>query len=80
MGKLSNFRDVIKELKHTNRKEKTINLCPRCGSPEISLSSSSDIYPRLYGITPRQYLCSKCGYRGPLVLEKTVEEQKESLD
>ena len=80
MGKLSDFRDVIKELKHTNRKEKTIKACPRCASTEISLSHTSDIYPQLYGITPRQYLCPKCGYRGPLVLEKTIEKQKEKTD
>ncbi len=79
MGIFANFREVIKELKHTNRKEKTVNACPRCASPKISLSSGSDTYPRLYGITPRQYVCSNCGYRGPLVLEK-IEEQKEKTD
>jgi C4-type Zn-finger protein len=80
MGIFANLREVIKGLKHTNRKEKTINVCPRCASPKISLSSDSDIYPRLYGITPQQYICSNCGYRGPLVLEKPVEEQKETKD
>ncbi len=40
--------------------------CPRCGSHEIKLKES-------YGILPRMYTCSECGYEGPLVLE--LEEE-----
>ena len=76
MGIFANFREVIKELKHSNHKEKTVNVCPRCASPKISLITGSDTYPQLYGITPSQYVCSNCGYRGPLVLEKTVEKKE----
>ncbi|MDG6222521.1 MAG: hypothetical protein QCH99_04595 [Candidatus Bathyarchaeota archaeon] len=78
MGKLANFRETLKELKRTNRKEKTIKVCPKCASPKILLSSSSDIYPRLYGIAPMQYFCSNCGYRGTLVLEKIKEKTEET--
>jgi len=79
MGIFTNFREVIKELKHTKRNEKTVNVCPKCASPKIFISSGSDTYPRLYGITPSQYVCSNCGYKGPIVLEQTKEE-KETTD
>jgi ssDNA-binding Zn-finger/Zn-ribbon topoisomerase 1 len=78
MGRLSDFREVIKELKHKELDEKTINLCPKCGSPKIYLSSLST-YPGLYGIAPRQYVCPECGYNGPIVMEQTkTKEEKES--
>ena len=74
MGMLADFREVIKGLKHKKRGEATIKLCPKCASPKISISSGFDTYPRMYGITPGQYVCSKCGYKGPIVLEQTKEE------
>ena len=78
MGRLSDFREVIKELKHKERGEETVNLCPKCGSPKIVLSSLST-YPGLYGIAPRQYICPECGYNGPIVMEQTkTKEEKES--
>ena len=40
--------------------------CPKCGSHKIKLKES-------YGILPRVYRCSECGYEGPLVLE--LEEE-----
>jgi len=30
-------------------------------------------YPRMYGITPEEYFCPECGYKGPIVLEKAKE-------
>ena len=74
MGILADFRDVIKELKHKKRGEATTKLCPKCGSPKISITSGFDTYPRMYGITPGKYVCSKCDYKGPIVLEQTKEE------
>ena len=74
MGILADFREVLKELKHKKRGEATTNLCPKCGSKKISLSSGFDIYPRMYGITPRKYVCAECGYNGPIVMEQTKEE------
>ncbi|NLE04161.1 MAG: hypothetical protein GX638_05080 [Crenarchaeota archaeon] len=44
--------------------------CPRCASPEIKLSSSLD-----YWLTPRKYICPKCGYTGILVME--LEEDRD---
>ena len=75
MGILADFRGVLKELKHKKRGEATINLCPKCGSKKISLSSGFDTYPRMYGITPTQYVCAECGYKGPIVMEQTKKEE-----
>ncbi|MEM1538981.1 MAG: hypothetical protein QXK33_01010 [Candidatus Bathyarchaeia archaeon] len=43
--------------------------CPKCGSPNIRLSSSLD-----YWLTPKKYVCENCGYFGPVVME--LEETK----
>ena len=75
MGILADFREVLKELKHKKSGEATINLCPKCGSKKILLSSGFDTYPRMYGITPRQYVCAECGYKGPIILEQTKDEE-----
>jgi len=76
MGILTDFREVLKGLKHKKISEETINVCPKCGSKKISLSSGLGTYPRLYGITPEEYVCAECGYNGPLVLELTKTEEK----
>jgi hypothetical protein len=72
MKPIDNFRDVFKTLKH---KKPVPIFCPRCASPNLRLSSSWD-----YWLTPRNYVCSDCGYAGPLVLElekESLEEEKE---
>lgn len=74
MGRLSDFREVVKELKHKKRGAATVNVCPRCGSEKISVGSSFDAYPNMDGIAPTSYICAHCGYKGPLVLEKTRDE------
>ncbi|MGD2066535.1 MAG: hypothetical protein PVI43_05135 [Candidatus Bathyarchaeota archaeon] len=79
MGRLSDFREVIKELKHKERGKETVNLCPKCGSKKIALTNNLGTYPGLYGIAPRQYICPECGYNGPIVMEQTkTKEEKES--
>ena len=77
MGKVADFREVVKGLKHKKMGEKTIKLCPKCQSPNIEITNAVDAYPRLYGITPVKYVCRECGYSGALVLEKTIEENKD---
>ena len=77
MGLLTDFREVVKGLKHKKRGEATIQLCPKCQSPKIKLDTK-DAYFGLYGITPRKYICPECGYRGPIVLEKTQEKEEEN--
>ena len=74
MGFLADFREVLKELKHKKRRETITNFYPKCGSKKILLSSGLSTYPRMYGITPEEYLCPECGYKGPIVLEKSKEE------
>jgi predicted RNA-binding Zn-ribbon protein involved in translation (DUF1610 family) len=66
MNKLRNILELFKMLKR--RKPSTI-YCPRCGSPRIRLSSSLD-----YWLTPKNYVCENCGYRGPIVMELEKEE------
>lgn len=73
MGRLSDFREVIKGLKHKKRGEVTVNVCPKCGSKKIILRSGFDAYPKLYGIVPNRYICLDCGYKGPIVVEQTKE-------
>jgi len=67
MGILKNLRDVFKSMKRRNQ---TLKLCPRCGSPKLRLSSRFDVW-----LTPEQYICENCGYKGPIVME--IEEKKE---
>jgi len=74
MGILADFLEVIKGLKHEKVGEKTIKLCPKCGSKQILISSGLDTYPRMYGITPEKYVCSECGYSGSIIMEQTKEE------
>lgn len=76
MGKFTDFREVIKELKHKKRGQIAIKLCPKCASPKISISSGLGTYPRLFGITPGHYVCSNCGYEGPIILEQTKKEDE----
>jgi len=67
MKMLQNVREVLKSLKHG--KPKRI-YCPRCCSPKITLSSSLDIW-----LTPQNYICQECGYKGPIVMELEKEEE-----
>jgi len=69
MGTLKNLREVLKRLKHEKLGKPAPKFCPKCGSPKIKLSSGIDAYPRMYGITPGQYVCESCGYKGPIAME-----------
>ena len=61
MSSLRVFREILGSLK---RRRVTKKYCPRCGDPNIRLSSKFDIW-----FLPEQYICEKCGYTGPIVLE-----------
>ena len=76
MGTFGNFREVIKGLKHRNSAEAITKLCPKCASTKISIDSGSGTYLKLYGVTPTKYVCSNCGYNGPIILEQTKEDEK----
>ena len=62
-----NIKEVLKTLK---RRKPAKIYCPRCGSPNIHLSSSFD-----YWLTPKKYVCEDCGYVGPIVMELEKEEK-----
>ncbi len=64
---LQNLREVLGKLR---RSQPTPKFCPKCESPEIHLSSRFDIW-----LFPEQYVCPKCGYRGPIAME--LEKEKE---
>ncbi|MFC1487021.1 hypothetical protein ACFLRN_04960 [Thermoproteota archaeon] len=70
MGIFSDFREVIKGLKHKKIGEKTIKVCPKCESNQIMMTTGLDTYPRMYGITPRKYVCTECGYSGSIIMEQ----------
>jgi predicted RNA-binding Zn-ribbon protein involved in translation (DUF1610 family) len=71
MGLLADFREVLKGLKHKKVGEETINVCPKCGSKKIFYTNQL-----LSGITPREYACKECGYKGPIVMELTKTDDE----
>ncbi len=66
LSRMSTFREVLGSLK---RRRPTKKYCPKCGNPNIRLSSKFDLW-----LLPEQYACEKCGYKGPVALE--MEEEK----
>jgi C4-type Zn-finger protein len=67
LGFLQNLREVFGKLKRSPPRP---IFCPRCRSPEIKLSSRFDVW-----LFPEQYICQKCGYKGPIVLELEKKNQ-----
>jgi len=67
------LREVVRGLK---RGKTTPKFCPKCGSPNLRFSSSFEAYPRMYGIAPTQYVCEKCGYKGPIAMELEENENR----
>ena len=73
MKKTDGIRDVLKSAKH---RKPTQIYCPRCASPKIELPSSLAVW-----LTPKEYYCENCGYRGIIVMELEVDEkEKEETD
>ncbi len=70
MGILRNLREVVGNLKHGRASPK---LCPRCGSPKLRLSTRFDMW-----LFPEQYICSECGYKGPVTLELEKKQEETS--
>ena len=68
MKKTDGIRDVLKSAKH---RKPTHIYCPRCASPKIKLSSSLAVW-----LTPKEYYCENCGYRGIIVMELEVDEKE----
>jgi predicted RNA-binding Zn-ribbon protein involved in translation (DUF1610 family) len=72
MGKVNDFIDVVKGLKKSKSK---IKVCPRCGSSSIRLSNNLSFW-----LTPAVYICEKCGYEGPIVMELEKDNKTHSQD
>jgi predicted RNA-binding Zn-ribbon protein involved in translation (DUF1610 family) len=66
MKLFENAREVFRTLKH---RKPTMIFCPVCGSSGLRLFSGLDIW-----LTPKKYVCDKCGYVGPIVMELEKEE------
>ncbi|MHC1564565.1 MAG: hypothetical protein ACXQTF_04480 [Candidatus Hecatellaceae archaeon] len=66
--KLRKLFKVFSKLKHEGFKPRRF-LCPRCGSSRLKPYSSLDGW-----LTPTQYICEDCGYKGAIVLEETEEQ------
>jgi DNA-directed RNA polymerase subunit RPC12/RpoP len=70
MKKTDGIRDVFKNV---NRRKPTQIYCPRCASSKIGLSNSLAIW-----LTPKEYFCENCGYRGIIVMELEKDEKEET--
>jgi len=70
-GSMKRLLSLLRELKWELPSNKSVRCCPRCGSPKIKLSSKFDIW-----LTPEQYVCENCGYKGPVVLEKERKKER----
>jgi C4-type Zn-finger protein len=70
MKKPDGIRDILKNTKH---RKPTQIYCPRCASSKIQLSSSLAMW-----LTPKEYFCENCGYRGIIVME--LEEDKDDKE
>ncbi len=66
MGRLRDFLDIVKQVKHQKPQPK---FCPNCRSTKI--------YPKeTYGMFPPSYSCRDCDYEGYVVLEMDPEDQE----
>jgi len=70
MAKLKHLNSVLRSLGWRSPSSRSVKACPRCGSVNIRFSSKLDVW-----LTPKRYICSDCGYLGPIIME--IEETKE---
>jgi hypothetical protein len=69
MKLLENTREVLKSIKH---KRPTRIFCPRCACADLKPTvgfAGMDMW-----LTPKKYICEKCGYSGPIFMELEKEE------
>ncbi len=67
MKLFQNFNEMFRNLKH---RRPTMIFCPKCCSPDIKKSSSFDSW-----LIPAKYICEKCGYLGPIIMELEKKEE-----
>jgi len=68
--KIGKLLHVFRWLSLSYNKNRVL-VCPKCGSQNIKLSSKFDAW-----LIPRRYVCSNCGYIGPIILEIEVNKRK----
>ena len=68
MKLLRNVNELFKNIKH--RRPSKI-FCPKCCNPDIKVSSRFDTW-----LMPTKYVCDKCGYIGPIILELEKKEDE----
>lgn len=66
---LDNLKETLKHVKRNHKQGKYI--CPICGSSSIKVEHN---FGWLY---PSRYICTKCGYRGYLILEIDQEQPQQ---
>jgi predicted RNA-binding Zn-ribbon protein involved in translation (DUF1610 family) len=66
---MQRIKRILKKIRWTSGLSDKVLACPRCGSTQIALSSGMDAW-----LTPKKYVCSNCGYVGPIVVE--IEREK----
>jgi len=69
VGAFRDLHEVVKNLKH---RRATTKYCPCCGSPRLKLAGGSDFW-----LAPGKHVCSDCGYKGFIVMEKEEDSEKE---
>jgi uncharacterized protein YbaR (Trm112 family) len=66
--------EIIERLDELAKEKKYVDIavCPKCKSPFLRRvgSQSGDLFSHM-GITPTEYECGECGWRGQLVLKAT---------
>ncbi|RLI05893.1 hypothetical protein DRO26_00840 [Candidatus Bathyarchaeota archaeon] len=58
---LKNFFEIFLRMERTREVKLA---CPRCGSLKVYPSSWLNGW-----LTPPQYVCEKCGYKGPILMK-----------
>jgi len=75
MGTIERLHNLVNRLKWRSPSESVMKFCPKCGSQNVSLSSAFDMW-----LTPEQYVCKDCGYKGSVILEKEACDERESAN
>ncbi|MFW5902335.1 MAG: hypothetical protein ACOCTT_00395, partial [archaeon] len=71
-----------KKNKEAKKREKTVKVCPKCGSPRIDFASmNTKSIGTVIGLgTPNKYYCKDCGYEGLIRIEASAEEIERMKD
>jgi transposase-like protein len=73
LGFFRDLREVFGTIRHV--KASKDKYCPRCGSKGVRISGSFGFW-----LSPKRYVCDKCGYLGPVFMELDKEEDSVKRD